>query len=100
MSPEYSGQDPRVYLAAERAFLAGIRTGLALMGFGFVVAPFGSFFRELAASHGIAQTDPSAVSPPLRIGLVLLGLESIRKYSDYCVDCPGKPPTPDSVSKT
>lgn len=73
MSPENSGQDPRVYLAAERTFLAWIRTGLALMGFGFVVARFGLFLRELAASHGIAQTDPSAVSPPLGIGLVLLG---------------------------
>ena len=26
--------DPRVYFAAERTFLAWIRTGLALMGFG------------------------------------------------------------------
>ena len=32
---------PRVPLAAERTFLAWIRTGLALMGFGFVVARFG-----------------------------------------------------------
>ena len=31
------------YLAAERTFLAWIRTGLALMGFGFVVARFGLF---------------------------------------------------------
>ena len=31
------------YLAAERTLLAWIRTGLALMGFGFVVARFGLF---------------------------------------------------------
>jgi putative membrane protein len=30
--------DPRVFMAAERTFLAWIRTGLALMGFGFGLA--------------------------------------------------------------
>jgi putative membrane protein len=35
------------YLAAERNFLAWIRTGLALMGFGFVVARFGLFLQEI-----------------------------------------------------
>lgn len=39
--------DPRVYFAAERTLLAWIRTGLALMGFGFVVARFGLFLREV-----------------------------------------------------
>src|SRR5579871_5674308 len=34
------------YLAAERTLLAWIRTGLALMGFGFVVARFGIFLQE------------------------------------------------------
>src|ERR1700693_5127839 len=38
---------PSDYLAAERTFLAWIRTGLALMGFGFVVARFGLFLRML-----------------------------------------------------
>ena len=38
--------DPRLYFAAERIFLAWIRTGLALMGFGFVVARFGLFLRN------------------------------------------------------
>jgi putative membrane protein len=40
--------DPRVRFAAERTLLAWIRTGLALMGFGFVVARFGLFLREIA----------------------------------------------------
>ena len=34
------------YLAAERTLLAWIRTGLALMGFGFVVARFGLFLQQ------------------------------------------------------
>ena len=41
--------DPRVALAAERTVLAWFRTGIALMAFGFVVARFGVFLREMAA---------------------------------------------------
>ena len=45
-------KDPRIYFAAERTFLAWIRTGLSLMGFGFVVARFGLFLvQSAAASH-------------------------------------------------
>jgi putative membrane protein len=46
------------YLAAERTLLAWIRTGLALMGFGFVVARFGLFLQQLEA----IQRAPSAHS--------------------------------------
>jgi putative membrane protein len=35
------------YLATERTLLAWIRTGLALMGFGFVVARFAFFLQQL-----------------------------------------------------
>jgi uncharacterized protein (DUF302 family)/uncharacterized membrane protein YidH (DUF202 family) len=46
------------YLAAERTLLAWIRTGLALMGFGFVIARFGLFLQQLQ----IAQNASSAQS--------------------------------------
>ena len=44
-----SSEDPRVRFAIERTLLAWVRTGLALMGFGFVVARFGLFLREIEA---------------------------------------------------
>src|SRR5438477_4147731 len=47
--------DPRVYLAAERTFLAWIRTGLALMGFGFVVARFGVFSQSVKLTPSNSQ---------------------------------------------
>ena len=46
------------YLAAERTFLAWIRTGLALMGFGFVVARFRLFLQEIQ----VVQHTPPAQS--------------------------------------
>jgi putative membrane protein len=37
-SPGSLPADPRVYFAAERTLLAWVRTGIAIMAFGFVVA--------------------------------------------------------------
>lgn len=66
--------DPRVHFAAERTLLAWIRTGLAMMGFGFVVARFGLFLRELAPAQG--HVPPHRVGLSLWIGttLVLVGV--------------------------
>ena len=68
-----SEPDPRVFFAAERTFLAWIRTGLALMGFGFVVARFGLFLREIAAMQG-GPPPPAGVSRWFGIGLIGLGV--------------------------
>ena len=46
---EPSMRDPRVLLAAERTLLAWIRTGLAIMAFGFVVARFSLLLHEVGA---------------------------------------------------
>ena len=67
-------KDPRVYLAAQRTFLAWIRTGLALMGFGFVVARFGLFLRELAVTQKIASQHSFPGSVWLGTALVLAGV--------------------------
>jgi putative membrane protein len=41
--------DARVYLAAERTFLAWIRTSVSLMGFGFLIARFALWLRQYGA---------------------------------------------------
>ncbi|MBX9584797.1 MAG: DUF202 domain-containing protein, partial [Gemmataceae bacterium] len=41
------GNDPRVFFAAERTLLAWVRTGIGLVGLGFVVARFGLFLRVI-----------------------------------------------------
>lgn len=67
-------KDPRVYFAAERTLLAWIRTGIALMGFGFVVARFGLFLRELRISAGGVPTRSTGVSLWAGTALVLIGV--------------------------
>ncbi|MBS0263772.1 MAG: DUF202 domain-containing protein [Planctomycetes bacterium] len=66
--------DPRVQFAAERTLLAWIRTGLAMMGFGFVVARFGLFLREVAAAEGVVPAQRSGHSLWIGTTLVMLGV--------------------------
>ena len=68
-------EDPRVRFAAERTLLAWMRTGLALMGFGFVVARFGLFLREIAiAEHVAVHHRSTGWSLWIGTGLIALGV--------------------------
>lgn len=60
-------------LANERTFLAYLRTALACIGFGFVVARFGLFVRELAESTGMHEAAES-VSAPLGVLMISVGI--------------------------
>ena len=63
--------DPRVFFAAERTLLAWLRTGLAVIGIGFLVARFGLFLRMLR--HPGTDITPPVASSLIGIGFVLLG---------------------------
>jgi putative membrane protein len=86
-------EDPRVRFAAERTLLAWMRTGLALMGFGFVVARFGLFLREIAAVGHVAAGQHST-GWSLWIGTALIGLgvavSLVASYEYYRFVCLSK----------
>ena len=62
------------YLANERTFLAWIRTSIAVISLGFVIAKFGVWLRELAA-----RLDPqipirsTGLSLPMGVAMMALG---------------------------
>jgi len=73
-----AGSDPRFgpsdYMAAERTFLAWIRTGLELMGVGFAVARFGLFLREIRSSQTHETAEATGLSEWSGVALVALGV--------------------------
>ena len=85
-----SEPDPRVFFAAERTLLAWLRTGLAVIGVGFLVARFGLFLAIAAqqTNHG----HPRIFSTLLGIGFVLLGSAMIGisawQQVRFCRDLP------------
>ena len=62
------------FLAAERTLLAWIRTGLAMMGFGFVVARFGLFLKELSVARNSIATQHYGLSLWFGTALIVLGV--------------------------
>ena len=78
--------DPRIYFAAERTLLAWVRTGIAVMAFGFVVARFGLFLSLVPGGHQSGYS--SRLSPALGAALVIIGVAAIAagtlEYRRYC----------------
>ena len=66
-------QDPRIFFAAERKLLAWVRTGLAIIGIGFVVERFGLFIRIIAAEHDVSTLGSPHLSALLGVALVVFG---------------------------
>jgi putative membrane protein len=66
--------DFREYFAAERTILAYVRTGIAMMGIGFVVARFSLMLRMIPSTASTSvQHEPSAHSLWLGTSLILSG---------------------------
>ena len=65
---------PTDYLAAERTFLAWLRTGLALMGFGFVVARFGLFLQQIQLVERLPAQHTSGLSLWFGTALIVAGI--------------------------
>jgi putative membrane protein len=78
--------DPRIFFAAERTLLAWVRTGLAVIGIGFLVARFGLFLRMLR--NPSAELEPALASSVIGIGFVALGAAIIAvsawQHARYC----------------
>jgi len=61
-------------MAAERTFLAWVRTGLAMMGFGFVVARFALFLQEFQVAQHLLSTRSNGLSSWFGTSLIVSGV--------------------------
>lgn len=100
MAASLPPENPQVRMAGERTLLAWVRTGLAMMGFGFVVARFGLFLHELEGIDPKVSGRSIRFSVLIGVSLVLLGvavnvlaagqhryfLHAIKRGEDYRPD--------------
>jgi putative membrane protein len=76
MSPEITADKKATeYLANERTFLAWIRTCIAVISLGFVIARFGVWLRELATQIA-PKADVRSTSFSLLVGVAMMALGS------------------------
>jgi putative membrane protein len=57
-----TGEEYRLLLQLETSLLVWVRTSLSLMGFGFVVARFGLFLREVARAGNVVVHQPPVLA--------------------------------------
>lgn len=60
-------------MANERTFLAYVRTALSFIGFGFVIARFAVFIREVALVER-ATVPPASISAGFGVAMVCIGI--------------------------
>lgn len=72
--PVSDSQKGSEHLAAERTYLAWIRTSISIISLGFVISKFGVWLRELAErlNPGMSMQRTSA-SLPIGIGMMVVG---------------------------
>jgi putative membrane protein len=89
--------DPRVVFAAERTLLAWVRTSLAMLGLGFLLARFGLLGPDPPGVTGVGRIDVSEAAGILLIGAgVLINVVAaaghvrfMRRYLRGAVVLPG-----------
>lgn len=96
MSDEKKGLDrAQQYLANERTFLSWLRTSIALVGLGFIIARFGLFLREFnllvdIGGNTVSQITEYSFSSFLGLSMVALGvalvLYALKNYVDTNTD--------------
>ena len=72
-----SDEEYKMALQLETSLLGWLRTSLALMGFGFVIAQFGLFLRELAQANNLAvHPHPilATMNPLIGTALIVMGM--------------------------
>ena len=77
-----AGDALRLHQANERTMLAWVRTGIALMAFGFAIARFGLFLRQIAHLGGVA-TAPLGGLGSAWVGVVAERLLHLPMDDDY-----------------
>jgi putative membrane protein len=62
----------REHQANERTFLAWLRTSIALIGFGFAIARFGIFLRQINAALTQTETTVNPLFNSVNLGMILV----------------------------